>query len=273
MPYFEPGDFVDKVAVVTGGSGVLCSRMAETLAELGSKVVILNRRLESGQRVAKAIVAGGGEALALSADVTDITSLQRAADQVVTRYGGVDFLVNGAGAILSEGTTVGGRSFFELPDGVLLDTVDVNLIGAMRASQVFGKLMVERGGSIVNISSLASGRALTHVVAYSAAKAGLDNFTRWLAVYMARTQSSLVRVNAVAPGFILTDVNRNLLLDESRGELSDRGRSIVSHTPMGRLGQAEDLIGAVTWLLSSSAAFVTGVVIPVDGGVSAFSGI
>jgi NAD(P)-dependent dehydrogenase (short-subunit alcohol dehydrogenase family) len=215
-----------------------------------------------------------GRAAVIETDVLDPASVTRALDALVERYGRVDVLINGAGGNHPKATTNPDTKFFDLPADALRWVFDLNLIGTIIPCQVFGRRMAQEGvGNILNISSMNAFRPLTRIAAYSAAKAGVSNFTQWLAVHMAQEYSPRIRVNAIAPGFFLTDQNRFLLTDEKTGELTARGRSIISHTPMGRFGQPDDLIGAVVWLLSPASAFVTGVVIPIDGGFSAFSGV
>jgi len=207
-------------------------------------------------------------------DVLDKASLEAARDAVLTRFGRVDILVNGAGGNKKQATTSPDLSFFDLPPDAIRWVFDLNFVGTLLPSQVFGKLMAEQGqGVILNISSMNGFRPLTRIPAYSAAKAAVSNFTQWLAVHVAQEYSPRIRVNALAPGFFLTEQNRFLLTDEASGELTPRGRTIIEHTPMGRFGDPEDLIGTVVWLLGDGARFVTGVVVPVDGGFSAFSGV
>ncbi len=267
-------DFHGKTVVITGGTGVLGSEIARALVGCGANVAILARRLAPAEQIVERMGARAGQAAAISADVVDPNSLQNAAEKVRERFGGVDCLLNAAGGNQPQATTGGDLRFFDLPAEALRHVFDLNLMGTMLTSQVFGKFMAEKGeGVILNISSMAADRPLTRTVAYSAAKAAVDNFTRWLAVHVAQEYSPRIRVNAVAPGFFLTRQNKFLLTDEATGNLTARGKSIISHTPMARFGQPEDVLGAVLWLLSPAAAFVTGIVVPVDGGFSAFSGV
>ena len=267
-------DISGRVAVVTGGGGVLCGTMSRALGRLGVKVTVLDLFEEAAQRVADDIAAQGGTALAVRCDVLDKASLEAARDAVLTRFGRVDILVNGAGGNKKQATTSPDLSFFDLPPDAIRWVFDLNFVGTLLPSQVFGKLMAEQGqGVILNISSMNGFRPLTRIPAYSAAKAAVSNFTQWLAVHVAQEYSPRIRVNALAPGFFLTEQNRFLLTDEASGELTPRGRTIIEHTPMGRFGDPEDLIGTVVWLLGDGARFVTGVVVPVDGGFSAFSGV
>jgi len=267
-------DISGRVAVVTGGGGVLCGTMSRALGRLGVKVAVLDLFEEAAQRGADDIAAQGGTALAVRCDVLDKASLEAARDAVLTRFGRVDILVNGAGGNKKQATTSPDLSFFDLPPDAIRWVFDLNFVGTLLPSQVFGKLMAEQGqGVILNISSMNGFRPLTRIPAYSAAKAAVSNFTQWLAVHVAQEYSPRIRVNALAPGFFLTEQNRFLLTDEASGELTPRGRTIIEHTPMGRFGDPEDLIGTVVWLLGDGARFVTGVVVPVDGGFSAFSGV
>ncbi len=263
-----------QVAVITGGGGVLCSAIGRALGRLGVKVVAMSRSLQSTQKVADAITDAGGEALALSCDVLDRAALEAARDAVLARFGRVDILINGAGGNRPQATTTPDLSFFDLPADALRGVFDLNLMGTLLACQIFGRPMAAQGqGCILNITSMSAFRPLTRIPAYSAAKAAVSNFTQWLAVHMAQEYSPAIRVNGIAPGFFLTEQNRYLLTDEQTGELTPRGRAIIAHTPMGRFGEPNDLIGAVVWLLSPAAAFVTGIVVPVDGGFSAYSGV
>jgi NAD(P)-dependent dehydrogenase (short-subunit alcohol dehydrogenase family) len=268
-------DVSKKVATVTGGGGVLCGTLSRALANLGVKVAVLDILEGAAQRVATDIAEAGGEAISLYCDVLDRKSVEAARDSVLSRFSRVDILINGAGGNKKEASTSTDLSFFDLPSDALRWVFDLNLLGTLLPSQVFGKSMVERdGGSIVNISSMNAFRPLTRTPAYAAAKAAVSNFTQWLAVHLAQEYSPNVRVNAIAPGFFLTEQNRFLLTDEATGDLTSRGRTIIEHTPMGRFGDPEDLIGTVLWLLSPAASsFITGIVVPVDGGFNAFSGV
>jgi len=263
-----------RIAVVTGGGGVLCGAMCRVFGQVGVKVGVLDLNEEAAQRVVDDIAAEGGEAIAVQCDVLDKASLKAARDAVVARFGRVDILINGAGGNNPQATTSAEQPFFDLPTDAIRWVFDLNFLGTLLPSQVFGRLMAEQGeGCIINISSMGAFRPLTNVVAYSAAKAAVSNFTQWLAVHMSQNYSDKIRVNAIAPGFFLTQQNRFLLVDEATGELTERGRRIIEHTPMGRFGVPEDLISTVLWLSSPGSAFVHGRVIPVDGGFSAFSGV
>ena len=263
-----------KVAVVTGGGGVLCSAMSQALANAGARVAVLDLSLDAAIKVADEITAAGGEAMAVHCNVLDKSAIEVAAEMVLEAYGRVDILINGAGGNKQQATTSPELTFFDLPADAIQWVFDLNLLGTLLPSQVFGKVMAEKGeGVILNISSMNAFRPLTRIPAYSAAKAAVSNFTQWLAVHMAHEYSPRVRVNAVAPGFYLTEQNRFLVTDMDTGELTARGRTIIDHTPMGRFGSPEDLEGTVLWLLSPASVFVTGVVVPVDGGYSAFGGV
>jgi NAD(P)-dependent dehydrogenase (short-subunit alcohol dehydrogenase family) len=265
-----------KVAVVTGATGVLGSEMARSLARSGARVVVLGRREQKANRVAGEIEVAGGEALALPANVLDTDQLEGARDALLERWGRVDILVNAAGGNVPEATLGDGVNVFQLPEKALRQVMDLNFLGTLLPSQVFGAAMVEGAeepeGCIVNISSMAASKTLTNVVGYSAAKAAVDNFTRWLAVELARTCGPGLRVNAIAPGFFIGEQNRDLLL-EADGSLTQRGQTIIEHTPAGRFGEPDELGGTLVWLCSPASAFVTGIVVPVDGGFSAFSGV
>ena len=266
-------DIAGKVAVVTGGAGVLCAAISRALARCGAKVAVLDVAPQAAQALASEICSSGGEAIHAACDVLDKASLESAAHKVLAAFGRVDILVNGAGGNRPQATTNPEQPFFDLPAEALRGVLDLNLLGAILPSQVFGRVMAEqRSGVILNISSMNAFRPLTRIPAYSAAKAGLSNFTQWLAVHMAQEYGPDIRVNAIAPGFLVGEQNRRLLLNED-GSLTPRGAAILSHTPMGRFGSPEDLIGAVLWLVSPASRFITGIVVPLDGGFSAFSGV
>jgi NAD(P)-dependent dehydrogenase (short-subunit alcohol dehydrogenase family) len=267
-------DLRGKTAVVTGGGGVLCAALCRGLAAEGMRVAVLDINTAAAQRIASEITAQGGQALALPCDVLDRAALQSTLDTILAAWGRVDFLVNGAGGNHPDATTSPDQSFFDLPSEAARWVFDLNFIGAFLACQVFGAQMARQGeGVILNISSLNATRPLTRIPAYSAAKAALSNFTQWLAVHMAQEISPNIRVNAIAPGFFQTEQNRFLLTDPLTGHLTPRGEQILAHTPMRRFGNPEDLLGATLWLLSPAAQFVTGVIIPIDGGFSAYSGV
>ncbi|MHB9038747.1 MAG: SDR family oxidoreductase [Armatimonadota bacterium] len=278
-------DIKGKSVVITGGGGVLCKSMARELALRGANVALLDLRQDAAQSAADEIAQAGGRAVGIGCDVLEKSSLEEACSKVLAEYGGIDILINGAGGNNPRATTScetchvedlkeaseGLKTFFDLdPDGVQF-VFSLNFIGTLLPSQVFGRVMAERGGGVIlNISSMNAFRPLTKIPAYSAAKAAISNFTQWLATHFAPVN---VRVNAIAPGFFLTDQNRFLLTDTQSGELTARGNTIIAHTPMARFGTPEDLSGTLVWLVSDASKFVTGVVVPVDGGFSAFSGV
>ncbi|HVP91076.1 MAG TPA: SDR family oxidoreductase [Terriglobales bacterium] len=267
-------DLSGQTAVVTGGGGVLGGEIALALAGSRASVAVLDLDREAGERLVGDIDAAGGRALAVTADVLRRDTLEWAAKEVLSRWGRVDILVNAAGGNSPAATTSDAKPFFDLPEEALRFVSDLNFLGTVLPCQVFGKAMAEaKAGAVLNISSMNAFRPLTRIPAYSAAKAAVSNFTQWLAVHMATEYAAAIRVNALAPGFFLTDQNRFLLVDKATGGLTERGRTIVAHTPMGRFGSPEDLVGAALWLLSPMARFVTGVVLPVDGGFSAYAGV
>lgn len=262
-----------KVAIITGGTGVLGSAMAKGLAQAGATVAILGRREQQAKDVADKLVSQGYKALPLPADVLDKDSLLNAQNTLLKQTGRIDILINAAGGNVPEATVVGDLTFFKLEQNALNKVMQLNLDGTILPSQIFGQSMVDAGsGSIINISSMAAQKPLTRVIGYAAAKAAIDNFTKWLAVELAQKYGQGLRVNAIAPGFFVGEQNRRLLLNED-GSLTPRGQQIISHTPMGRFGEADELIGTAVYLASDAAKFVTGIVIPVDGGFSAFGGI
>lgn len=267
-------DLSGKTAVVTGGAGVLCAAMCRALAAAGVKVAVLDVDTEAAESLAAEIRATPAQAIGVTCNVLEKESLEAAAREVLAKFGRVDILINGAGGNKSAATTNPEQAFFDLPVEALRWVFDLNLMGTILASQVFGRLMAgQKSGVILNISSMNAFRPLTRIAAYSAAKAGVSNFTQWLAVHMAQEYSPEIRVNAIAPGFFLTEQNRFLLTEKGTGLLTPRGQSIIGHTPLKRFGTPEDLLGVLLWLVSPAAAFVTGIVVPVDGGFSAFSGV
>jgi NAD(P)-dependent dehydrogenase (short-subunit alcohol dehydrogenase family) len=267
-------DLTNRVAAITGGGGVLGSSIACALAEIGVKVAILDISDQAARKTVADIQANGDQAMWACCDVLDKDSVEAAVHVILKSYKRVDFLINGAGGNRDQATTGPGISFFDLPIEAIRGVIELNLLGTLIPSQIFGKQMARRkSGVILNISSMNAFRPLTRIPAYSAAKSAVNNFTQWLAVYMAQEYSPSIRVNAIAPGFFLTHQNRFLVMDKKTGEWSPRGRRIIELTPLGRFGVPDDLIGTVIWLLSSASAFVTGVVIPVDGGFSAYSGV
>lgn len=266
-------DFTGRSVVVTGGTGVLGRVMVRALVGCGANVAVLARNRDKANAVL-AEISGPGRTIVVPGDATRPDDLEQAALTVVAEFGRVDCLLNGAGGNHPKATARPDLSFFDMPEDALRFVFDLNLLGTIFPSQVFGRRMAEQGeGVILNISSMSAIRPLTRVMTYSAAKAGVNSFTQWLAVHLAQEYSPRIRVNALAPGFFLTEQNRFLLTDQETGELTARGHSIIGHTPMGRFGEPEDLLGAVLWLLSPASAFVTGIVVPVDGGFSAFGGV
>jgi NAD(P)-dependent dehydrogenase (short-subunit alcohol dehydrogenase family) len=267
-------DFSSKTMVMTGGTGVLGADIARALVGCGANLALLVRRLDAAQELIASMGPRAAQAAAFSADVLDRESLSKAAEAVRARFGACDCLINAAGGNKPQATTGGGTRFFDVPADALRYVLDLNLMGTILPSQVFGKMLAEKSeGVILNFSSMSAMRPLTRVAAYSAAKAAISNFTQWLAVHVAQEYSPRIRVNAIAPGFFLTRQNKYLLTEEQTGNLTARGKAIISHTPMGRFGQPEDLLGAILWLLSPASAFVTGIVLPVDGGFSACAGV
>jgi NAD(P)-dependent dehydrogenase (short-subunit alcohol dehydrogenase family) len=268
----NPFDLTGRVAVVTGGYGVLGGSIASGLAAAGARVAVLGRREDAAEAKAAELRDAGAEATALTADVLDELRLRAVRDELVSRWGGVDVLVNAAGGNVARARS-DDRSVLEVPVDAFEEVLRLNLHGSVVPTMVFAEAMAaRRRGSIVNISSMASMTTLSGVLGYSVAKAGIDNFTRWMAVELARKYGDGLRVNAVAPGFFVTRQNREVLVKPD-GSYTERSRRIIDHTPMGRFGSPEELNGAIVWLASDAASFVTGTVVPVDGGFIAFSGI
>lgn len=267
-------DFSGRTVVITGGTGVLGKEMARALAACAANVVLLGRNRDRATEVIQSFGESPGRHLALAADVLDRDAVAAADATVRREYGRVDALVNGAGGNDPRATTNPDLRFFDVPLAAFQQVLSLNLLGAVIPSQVFGRAMAEqKEGVILNVSSVNAARPLTRIAAYSAAKAGVTNFTQWLAVHMAQEHSPHIRVNAVMPGFFLTEQNRFLLTDKDTGGLTARGKKIMEHTPLARFGAPEDLVGAVLWLLSPASRFVTGAVVPVDGGFTAYSGV
>ena len=267
-------DFTGRTVMLTGGAGVLAGEIGCALFGCNANVAIVDRDPALAGDLMKRIEPVGDRAIVVYGDVLAPETMSVAVEQTLQVFGRIDCLVNAAGGNNPAATTGKTADFFSLPPGALRQVLDLNLLGTMIPSQIVGRHMAERQeGVILNISSMNAFRPLTRIAAYSAAKAGVSNFTQWLAVYMAQEFSANIRVNAVAPGFFLTKQNRFLLTDEATGALTERGRKIIDHTPMGRFGDPEDLLGTVLWLLSPASRFVTGIVVPVDGGFSAYSGV
>jgi NAD(P)-dependent dehydrogenase (short-subunit alcohol dehydrogenase family) len=267
-------DFTGQTVLITGGAGILGGEMACALVGCGANVVILDRDPALADRLKDRLGCGPGCAIVVYGDVLKRETLVEAAKVVEGEFGPIDMLINTAGGNSPKATTSADLSFFDLPEEALGFVFDLNIVGTIIPCQVFGRGMAERGeGVILNVSSMSAFRPLTRIPAYSAAKAGVSNFTQWLAVHMAQEYGPNIRVNAIAPGFFLTAQNRFLLVDQESGDLTPRGRTIIDHTPMNRFGEPEELLGTVLWLLSPASAFVTGIVVPIDGGFSAFSGV
>lgn len=275
---------MNKTIVLTGAGGVLCSTLAEALAKQGHNIAVLDLRKEAAERVAETINKNGGNAIGVEANVLDKSSLTLSKEAVNNAFGKVDILVNGAGGNHPLGTTSnpfleledlnkkeeGFKTFFDLDPKGIEFTFNLNFLGTLIPTQVFAEDMVGREDcSILNISSMNAFTPLTKIPAYSGAKAAVSNFTQWLAVHFSKLG---IRVNALAPGFFLTDQNRSLLTNED-GSLTLRGQQIIDQTPMGRYGEPEDLVGTTLWLCSDASKFVTGVVVPIDGGFAAYSGV
>jgi NAD(P)-dependent dehydrogenase (short-subunit alcohol dehydrogenase family) len=274
-------DLMGKVVAITGGGGELCGAMAEALGAMGVKVAVLDIDPEKAEARSLTVIESGGSAKAFRCDVLDTGQVRECYKAVCSLWGPPDFLINGAGGNHPRGTTSeefhgppgssgpAAQSFFDLDPTGFRQVFDLNFLSAFLVTQVFSQGMVEKGkGSIVNISSMSAFVPLTKVAAYSAAKAAVSNFTQWLAVHFSR---SGIRVNALAPGFFMTEQNKFLLVNQKTGEFSPRGHKVIAHTPMGRFGQPDDLIGTLVWLLSDASSFVTGVVVPIDGGFSSYT--
>ncbi|MEZ4829689.1 MAG: SDR family oxidoreductase [Bacteroidia bacterium] len=269
----NPFDVSGKVVAITGGSGALGGSMAKNLASAGAKIAILDLRPALAQPVVDLITQSGGEAVAIETNVLDKSSLTQARDSILARWGKTDVLINAAGGNMPGATISPDQTIFDLSIEAFKKVSDLNLNGSVLPSLVFGEQMAaQKKGVIINISSMTAQRAISRVVGYSASKAAIDNFTRWMAVEMALKFGEGMRVNAIAPGFFIGDQNRALLLNED-GSLTDRGKTIISHTPMGRFGEAEELNGTIQWLCSDASRFVTGIVVPIDGGFSAWTGV
>jgi NAD(P)-dependent dehydrogenase (short-subunit alcohol dehydrogenase family) len=248
--------------------------MAKAIAKAGAKVAVLDLIEAAAKKIADEIKADKGVAIAVTCNVLEKASLEAARKKIMDELGRIDILINGAGGNKKEATTSPEMSFFDIPPEAVRFVFDLNFLGTLLPTQVFGKEIAKSGkGVILNVSSMNAFRPLTKIAAYSAAKAAVSNFTQWLAVHMCQNYSKDIRVNAIAPGFFLTEQNRFLLTDEKTGQLTPRGKTIIDHTPMSRFGDPEDLVGTTLWLLSDASKFVTGVVVPVDGGFSAFSGV
>ena len=266
-------DISGQVAVITGAGGIICGVMAREMAKKGAKVALLDLFVENAQKIADEINAAGGDAIAVKANVLDRASLEEARDAVVAKYGHIDILINGAGGNKKQATVSLELDFFHLDVDAFKWVFDLNVTGAVLTTMVFGELLAKQGsGNVINIASMATYHPLTNTVAYCGAKAAVANFTEWMATHFNQNYSKNIRVNAIAPGFLLTTQNKFLMQKED-GTPTDRGQRVLNKTPMGRYGDPEEMAGPVIWLCSEAASFVNGAVIPVDGGFSAFWGI
>ena len=266
-------DISGQVAVITGAGGIICGVMAREMAKKGAKVALLDLFVESAQKIADEINAAGGDAIAVKANVLDRASLEEARDAVVAKYGHIDILINGAGGNKKQATVSSELDFFHLDVDAFKWVFDLNVTGAVLTTMVFGELLAKQGsGNVINIASMATYHPLTNTVAYCGANAAVANFTEWMATHFNQNYSKNIRVNAIAPGFLLTTQNRFLMQKED-GSPTDRGQRVLNKTPMGRYGDPEEMAGPVIWLCSEAASFVNGAVIPVDGGFSSFWGI
>jgi NAD(P)-dependent dehydrogenase (short-subunit alcohol dehydrogenase family) len=271
---YKQYDFSNRVVVITGGAGILGGEMACALVGCNANVAIIDHAPAQSERFMPRLNLSKGCAVVVEGDVLQKDSMAQAAEKIMAKWGRIDCLINAAGGNNPAATTAGEKSFFDLPESALRFVSDLNLLGTIIPCQVFGKFMArQKAGVILNVSSMNAFRPLTRIPAYSAAKAAVSNFTQWLAVHMAQEYSPKIRVNAIAPGFFLTEQNRFLLTDKGTGKWTARGEQILAHTPMNRFGTPEDLFGGMLWLLSPMSQFVTGVVLPIDGGFSAFSGV
>jgi len=266
-------DVKDKTIVITGGAGIICSEMARTLGSLGANIVVLDLSESAMEKLSKELSEKNIKHIVLKTNVLEKEQLLKAKEETILNFGKIDVLINGAGGNHPSATTSQDKSFFELPQDAVQWVFNLNFLGTFLASQVFGEYFAEKGeGQIINISSMNAFRPLTNIPAYSAAKAAVSNFTQWLAVHMNHNYSKKIRVNAIAPGFLLTNQNKFLLTNDD-GSLTTRGNKILEHTPMERFGTPQDLISTILWLISEKSSFVNGIVVPIDGGFSAYSGV
>jgi len=267
-------DFSGRKVAVTGGAGVLGADLVRALVQHGADVAVMDLNMPAASELCNSLKQSPGSAMAIETNVLDRENLQQSFQVALNHYGHIDILINGAGGNSPKATVRPDLSFFDIPADGLDFVFNLNLMGTILPSQILGRHFAERGeGLILNISSMNAFRPLTNIAAYSAAKAGVSNFTQWLAVHMAKNYTAKIRVNAIAPGFFFTKQNEFLLKDAGTGELTPRARTIIEHIPQGKFGEASQLIGPSLWLLSSAAEYVTGIVLPVDGGFSAFSGV
>ena len=266
-------DISGQVAVITGAGGIICGTMAREMAKKGVKVALLDLFVESAQKIADEINTTGGDAIAVKANVLDRDSLEAAREEVIAHFGHIDILINGAGGNKKEATVSPDRDFFHLDLNAFKWVFDLNVTGAVLTTMVFGELLAKQGhGNVINIASMSSYHPLTNTAAYCGAKAAVANFTEWMATHFNQNYSNDIRVNAIAPGFLLTNQNRYLLTKED-GSATPRGERVLAKTPMGRYGEPEEMVGPVIFLCSEAASFVNGAVIPIDGGFSSYWGI
>ena len=263
----------NKTAIITGGTGVLGHAMVKGLSDAGAAVVILGRRLDAAEELVKSIRSSGGRAFAVKADVLDRGQLMDAREKILSEFKSIDILINAAGGNMPGAVIAPDKNFFDLNIEDFQKVVDLNLLGTVLPTQIFSENMAaNKRGVIINIASMAAFRPITRVVGYSAAKAAVENFTRWMAVEMAKKFGEGIRVNAISPGFFLTEQNKNLLTNPD-GSKTARGNAVIQQTPFGRFGKPEELVGTLVWLCSDASAFVTGVNVPVDGGFNVFAGV
>ncbi|OUW35511.1 MAG: D-mannonate oxidoreductase [Flavobacteriaceae bacterium TMED179] len=266
-------DLKNKVAVITGGGGALGGCIAQSLSLSGLKIAILDLTSESANNTVEMIEEQGGDAIGFAANVLSEDSIENVSQEIIKKWGRVDILLNAAGGNMPGATIAVDQTIFDLSMDDFKKVTELNLNGSVIPSLIFGKIMADqKSGSIINYSSMSVDRVITRVVGYSASKAGIENFTRWMAVEMALKYGKGIRVNAIAPGFFVGNQNKKLLLNPD-GSYTERGETIIRNTPMKRFGKAEELNGAIHFLCSDAAQFITGVVIPIDGGFSAFSGV
>ncbi|WP_181304550.1 SDR family oxidoreductase [Rufibacter sp. XAAS-G3-1] len=273
MSGLEQFSLKDKVIVITGATGILGAALTLAVAKAGAKVAVLGRNQQRASERVKAIEEAGGEAIAVLADVLDEAQMEKAKEQILSTWGTIDGLVNGAGGNMPGATVSPEQNVFDFDVEATRQAVDLNLFGTVIPTKIFGRVMAENGkGTIVNISSLTAQRPLTRVLGYSMAKKAVESFTQWMAVELGLRYGGKIRVNALAPGVFLTEQNRTLLLNED-GSLTDRAQKFISNTPYQRFGEPEELTGTLIFLLSDASKFINGETVLVDGGFNAFSGV
>ncbi len=266
-------DITDKVAVITGAGGIICGAMAREMAKKGAKIALLDLMIENAEKIAEEICAAGGEAIAIKTNVLERESLEEAKAKVLEKFSRIDILINGAGGNKPQATVSKDLDFFHLDLDAFKWVFDLNVTGAVLTTMVFGEVFAKQGeGNVINIASMSSYHPLTNTVAYCGAKAAVANFTEWMATHFNQNYGNNIRVNAIAPGFLLTNQNRFLLTNED-GSATDRGQRVLAKTPMGRYGEPEEMVGPVIFLCSDAASFVNGAVLPVDGGFSSYWGV